>query len=82
MKRVKTISRMNLNFDHLDGMYKSPPEVGTFCQASILRQRGKETIANSNSYITSGEEKKSQGSTVSQPLLCFTQRGYTRTEVT
>lgn len=73
---------MNLNFDHLDGMYKSPPEVGTFCQASILRQRGREPIANSNSYITSGEEKKPQDSTLSQPFLPFTQRGYTRTEVT
>lgn len=73
---------MNLYFDHLDGMYKSPPEVGTFCQASVLlRQRGREPIANSNSYMTSGEEKKPQDGTLSQPFLPFTKCGYTQTKV-
>ena len=73
---------MSLYFDHLDGIYKSPPEVGTFCQASVLHQRGREPIANSNSCMTSGEEKKPQDTTLSQPFLPFTKHGYTQTKVT
>lgn len=70
---------MHLYFNHLDGMYKSPPEVGTFCQASILCQRGREPIANSISYMTSGNPKTTLSAS---PFFPFTKHGCTQTKVT
>ena len=51
-------------------------------QSSVCRSNPSPVmLANSNSYMTSGEEKKPQDGTLSQPFLPFTKRGYTQTKV-